>query len=36
MKQDRDLCLAFGMDDHLSKPLMLPDLLAMLKKYLKG
>ncbi len=33
MKQDRDHCLAFGMDDHLSKPLMLADLLAMLKKW---
>ena len=36
MKQDRDHCLAFGMDDHLPKPLMLPDLLAMLEKWLKG
>jgi len=34
MKQDQDHCLAFGMDDHLSKPLMLPDLLAMLEKWL--
>ena len=36
MKQDRDLCLAVGMDDHLPKPLLFPDLLAMLEKWLKG
>ena len=36
MKQDRDLCLTAGMDDHLPKPLLLPDLLAMLEKWLKG
>ena len=35
MKQDRDCCIAAGMDDHLPKPLLFPDLLAMLKKYLK-
>ncbi len=35
MKQDRDRCIAAGMDDHLSKPLLLPDLLATLDKWLK-
>jgi len=34
MKQDRDHCLASGMDDHLPKPLLLPGLLAMLEKWL--
>jgi len=34
MKQDRDECIAAGMDDHLTKPLRLPDLLAMLEKWL--
>jgi len=36
MKQDRDRCIAAGMNDHLPKPLLFPDLLAMLEKYLKG
>lgn len=35
MKQDRDECIAAGMDDHLPKPLLLPDLLAMLEKWLR-
>ena len=34
MKQDRDRCIAAGMDDHLPKPLLLPDLLAKLEKWL--
>jgi len=34
MKQDRDDCIAAGMDDHLTKPLKLSDLLAMLEKWL--
>ena len=36
MKQDVDVCIAAGMDDHLPKPLLFPDLLAMLEKWLKG
>jgi PAS domain S-box-containing protein len=35
MKQDRDRCIAAGMDDHLAKPLLLPNMLAMLEKWLK-
>jgi PAS domain S-box-containing protein len=34
MKQDREKCTAAGMDDHLPKPLLLPDLLAVLEKWL--
>ena len=36
MKQDRDKCIADGMDDHLPKPLLLPDLLRMLNVWLKS
>jgi signal transduction histidine kinase/ActR/RegA family two-component response regulator len=36
MKHDRDKCIAAGMDDHLPKPLLLPDLLAMVEKWLEG
>ena len=36
MKQDRDRCIAAGMDDHLPKPLILNDLLAKLDTWLKG
>lgn len=35
MKLDRDECIGAGMDDHLSKPLMLPNLLAMLEKWIE-
>jgi len=36
MNQDRDRCIAAGMDDHLPKPLLLPGLLAKLEKWLKA
>jgi PAS domain S-box-containing protein len=35
MKQDRDRCISAGMDDHLTKPFVLRDLLAMLDRWLK-
>ena len=35
MKQDRDRCIAAGMDDHLPKPLILRDLLEKLDTWLK-
>jgi len=35
-KQDVERCIAAGMYDHLPKPLILEDLLAMLEKWLEG
>ena len=35
MKQDRDSCLAAGMNDHIPKPLSISDLLVKLEKWLK-
>jgi two-component system cell cycle sensor histidine kinase/response regulator CckA len=35
MNQDRDICIAAGMDDHLSKPLILEVLLAKLDEWLE-
>jgi len=32
-KEDREICRAAGMDDYLSKPFFVPDLLAMLEKW---
>jgi PAS domain S-box-containing protein len=34
MKEDQEACYAAGMTDYLSKPLQIPALIAMLKKYL--
>ncbi len=36
MKQDREECIAAGMNDHLAKPLILDDMLAKLDKWLDG
>lgn len=36
LKQDRDKCFAAGMDDHLGKPFLKKDLVAILKKWLNG
>lgn len=35
MKQDRDICIEAGMNDHLPKPLILEDLLAKLNDWVK-
>ncbi|MGV3704054.1 MAG: two-component regulator propeller domain-containing protein [Arcticibacter sp.] len=35
MKEDKDACLTSGMDDHISKPINIPDLVALLDKYHK-
>jgi CheY-like chemotaxis protein len=35
MKEDHDRCVAVGMNDHLSKPLILDVLLAKLDYWLK-
>jgi|GEM_PF-2533891 len=36
MQGDRDRCLAAGMDDHVSKPIRAPDLLAAMARVLDG
>ncbi len=33
MQGDRELCMAAGMNDYLSKPIQIPELVAMLKKW---
>ena len=35
LERDRERCIAAGMDDHLSKPFLLPDLLVKLDAWLK-
>lgn len=33
MKEDKDACMAAGMDDHISKPIDIPELVGMLEVY---
>jgi len=33
MKEDKDACMVAGMDDHISKPINIPELIALLERY---
>jgi len=35
MKEDKDACMVAGMDDHISKPINIPELMALLERYHK-
>lgn len=35
MKEDKDACMVAGMDDHISKPINIPELVALLERYHK-
>ncbi|HZH00688.1 MAG TPA: response regulator, partial [Flavisolibacter sp.] len=35
MKDDKDICVACGMDDYISKPIQLPVLMKVLEKWSK-